>query len=90
MQVNQDGATAISALPNAISSTDHFIPPPTPVSAALTDDGLLSPVPDGIRDEGGARTKPKQKRNKPTLSCLECGTSSAIESDSPALANSRQ
>lgn len=83
MQIDQDGVTGVSAL----SSNDFIIPPPTPLSAALTDDTSLSPVPGGggtpiPRDDGnsnGVRTKPKQKRNKPTLSCLECGTSFAVD-----------
>lgn len=62
-----------------------FAPPsttPTPLSATLTDATDNTPTTNtttasspGQHRDGGelSRSKPKQKRNKPTLSCLECG-----------------
>lgn len=80
MQIAQDFGGASIEMPGALASDDASAPP-TPTSVALEDGITHSPVLDRtpVKQEdtnNAPRTKPKQKRNKPTLSCLECGTSS--------------
>lgn len=47
--------------------------PISPISNGIASSiGGEDPTSPAIKSEDGGRVKPKQKRNKPTLSCLEC------------------
>ncbi len=78
MQINTDFGAGAIAVPDASTPETSTSVPPTPISAALTDGTATSPgfdlspgrTQNGDDDLSG---KAKQKRNKPTLSCLECG-----------------
>lgn len=76
MQVSEDFGPGAIALPDA-STPDisaGLVDAPVAPNAYGNGNAVESDSPDGaaIKSEDGARVKPKQKRNKPTLSCLEC------------------
>ena len=82
MQLSHEYGPAAIALPDASTPDAGSGLAHTPI--ALNTNGVNGiPAPPGTADsqsspaastteDGGSRAKPKQKRNKPTLSCLEC------------------
>ena len=78
MQVSQDFTAGVAvpdvATPDSAGGINNFAPIAPNDGSATIAKTESEPTSPAVKSEDGSRAKPKQKRNKPTLSCLECTT----------------